>query len=118
MDRQDLIDALSDRFSDRLDYDTTTRRQAEWAVELLEELGVLPNWQPIDSAPKDSHSRLVWCPERLNIYIVTWSHNGEWVHFGSGGRPLTQEATHWAPLPVAPTPAIADLLEQIKDRAP
>jgi hypothetical protein len=21
-------------------------------------------WRPIETAPKDSHSRLVWCPER------------------------------------------------------
>jgi hypothetical protein len=39
--RQDLIDAISDRLEDRQDIDTTMRKCAVIAVEVLEELGVL-----------------------------------------------------------------------------
>lgn len=60
-------------------------------------------WQPIETAPRTNHSLLVWCPERKNIYIVSWrSHTEEWEHFGALGRALTEYPTHWMPLPEPP----------------
>lgn len=59
-------------------------------------------WMPIETAPKDSKSRLVWCPERKNQYLVYWNKDEEnWWHFGSSGR-LNEEPTHWQPLPKPP----------------
>ena len=29
-------------------------------------------WMPIAEAPRTSKSLLVWCPERQNIYVVSW----------------------------------------------
>ena len=62
-------------------------------------------WRPIESAPKDSHSRLVWCPERKNTYAVTWAKiwsddEGFWQVFG--GSRLDETPTHWLPLPKRP----------------
>lgn len=65
--------------------------------------GVPDGWRPIETAPQTSKSRLVWCPERQNIYIVSWRDGEGWLHFGSLGRPLTEEPTDWRPLPDSPT---------------
>jgi len=68
----------------------------------------MSEWQPIETAPRTSQSRLVWCPERQNIYVVCWWDNKElspgpgWIHFGSGGGSLTETPTHWMPLPEPP----------------
>jgi hypothetical protein len=65
-------------------------------------------WQPIATAPKTSLARLVWCPERQNIYVVSWWDNGRdepgasWVLFGGGGGTLMEAPTHWMPLPEPP----------------
>lgn len=60
-------------------------------------------WRLISTAPRNTHSILVWCPERMNTYIVYWTHsNSTWTHFGSLGRTLTEEPTHWMPLPEPP----------------
>lgn len=63
-------------------------------------------WQPIETAPKTSKARLVWCPERQNTYIVSWSDTPPgWLFFGGGGRDLQEDATHWMPLPEPPEQA-------------
>jgi hypothetical protein len=60
-----------------------------------------PPWQLIESAPKTSRSRLVWCPELQNTYLVYWVYNG-WHHFGGMFEPLDETPTHWMPLPAPP----------------
>lgn len=62
----------------------------------------MSEWQPIETAPKTSQSRLVWCPERQNIYCVSW--HGEWLLFGGGISALNETPTHWMPLPPPPSP--------------
>ena len=66
--------------------------------------GIAPSgeWLTIDTAPKDGPAFLVWCPERLNIYLVGSDHDdGMWHVFG--GRRLESEVpTHWMPLPSPP----------------
>lgn len=65
-------------------------------------------WQPIETAPKDSKSRLVWCPVYRNTYIVSWivpfgekPEGGYWAHFGPSVE-LRERPTHWMPLPEPP----------------
>ncbi len=59
-------------------------------------------WRPIETAPKDSTARLVWCPERQNIYAVTWLAKKGWLIFG--GRLLADDEapSHWRELPAPP----------------
>lgn len=57
-------------------------------------------WQPIATAPKDSRARLVWCPERQNIYAATWLQGHGWQIFG--GRLLGEAPSHWMELPPPP----------------
>jgi hypothetical protein len=63
-------------------------------------------WHPIYTAPQGSAAILVWCPERQNIYVVTWWDNGNngpgWVHFGGLGGSLMEMPTMWQPLPLDP----------------
>lgn len=61
-------------------------------------------WLPIESAPRTTRSILVWCPERQNQYMVSWDdryEEGEWRTVG-GWTALTEQPTHWQPLPAAP----------------
>lgn len=65
-------------------------------------------WQPMETSPKTSMARLVWCPDRQNIYVVGWWDNGmshpgpAWCHFGGSGGTLVETPTHWMPLPEPP----------------
>lgn len=59
-------------------------------------------WQPIETEPKDSKARLVFCPENKCIFCVSFdARDGTWLYFGGGGT-LFYEPTHWMPLPGAP----------------
>ena len=65
----------------------------------------MSEWQPIETAPKDRRSRLVWVPGNQCIYCVSWGDHDErpgWYVFGGGWRSMVQEATHWMPLPEPP----------------
>jgi hypothetical protein len=65
----------------------------------------MSEWQPIETAPKTTHSILAWCPERQNTYVICWLQGldepGCWAHFG-GGHMLDEAPTHWMPLPEPP----------------
>jgi len=65
----------------------------------------MTEWQPIETAPRGGKSFLVWCPDRLNIYLVWRSDKvgAEMTHFGShSSQSLTETPTHWMPLPDPP----------------
>lgn len=67
------------------------------AGELVQ--GEVDNWLPIESAPRDGASVLVWCPTDGSV-IASWVvDDGCWfcMHFGS-----FDDATHWMPLPEPP----------------
>lgn len=60
-------------------------------------------WQPIESAPTDGRSVLVFCPrasdhgyERIRL---TWQKDGKW----QGANNTSWPPTHWMPLPAPPT---------------
>lgn len=78
------------------------------AVEMLRVASVADpvGWRPIETARKDTHAILVWCPERRNQYAATWyAPYGGWTVFGAGGTRILEEITHWRPLPDDPIPA-------------
>ena len=61
-------------------------------------------WQPIESAPTDGRSVLVFCPrasdhgyERIRL---TWRKDEKW----QGANNTSWPPTHWMPLPPAPQP--------------
>ena len=74
---------------------------AEAAIQELQ-AQLQSQWQPIETVPRDSRARLVWCPDRQNIYAVSYQGRRGWLIFGGGV--LTQEPTHWMPLPPPPSP--------------
>jgi len=77
--------------------------EAYRALSRLSPATTATGWQPMETVVKDSKSRLVWCPERKNIFIVAWNKYDEcWEHFGGGGN-LTEEPAAWMPLPPAPS---------------
>lgn len=63
-------------------------------------------WRPIAECGYPTRSILVWCPERRNIYNVSWDCHmgtlGRWRIFGGLGDILTEEPTHFMPLPEPP----------------
>lgn len=66
-------------------------------------------WMPIETAPKDTKARIVWCPAWRNTFIVSWLvpfgepiDNGYWAHFGGACTKLSERPTHWMPLPQPP----------------
>lgn len=69
-------------------------------IETIRRALVAQRWQPIETAPDASEAILVWCPDRLNMYLVTWQ--GMWCHFGPGFHTLQETPTHWVPLPEPP----------------
>lgn len=59
-------------------------------------------WQPIETAEKSSRAILVWCPERRNIYTVSWSDiEDEWLIFGGYAR-LDEFPIAWRSVPTPP----------------
>lgn len=70
-------------------------------------------WRPIETCPKTSKARLVWCSAWRNTYIVSWTGplddnawpdhaRGFWAHFAEGSHSLNQVPTLWQPLPSPP----------------
>lgn len=56
-------------------------------------------WQPIETAPKDGRTMLLWCGtvERLGGWVL-YNEQGTWAFDGGHeGQP-----THWMPLPERP----------------
>lgn len=69
-----------------------------------------PQWQPIETAPKDETVILVWHVTKLNPYAGFDTNIkkarylpdlGEWQVEGVGGN-VPPAVTHWMPLPDAP----------------
>jgi hypothetical protein len=65
-------------------------------------------WQDIKTAPQSRGAYLVYCPDRMNTYIVVWRDEEAWgmpgwFHFGGGTNArLTEEPSHWQSLPGNP----------------
>lgn len=77
------------------------------------------DWQPIETAPRDSKARLVWCPENRCTYCVSWGtfwisgvENSGWLVFGGCHRDVIQRCTHWLPLPSPPALSLSPPLQK------
>jgi hypothetical protein len=89
---------------DELAFRLGARGGAEETLAMVLRVVRAEQWQPIETAPRDNHARMVWCPEAMNIYIVTWwQQENAWAHFGGAGRILMEAPTHWMPLPSPPS---------------
>lgn len=77
--------------------------------------GIVPQWQPIETAPKDGTSVLVydksWCCGGPKISTSRWiaykQRDGSLVWSVKGGFSGVTQATHWMPLPKGPEMAKA-----------
>ena len=79
----------------------------------------MTDWQPIETAPKDNHARLVWCPQNQCIYCVAWEKGDAelgisegWSIFGGMSVDYRLTPTHWMPLPKPPQPHPSEAVQQ------
>ncbi len=112
IDRQ--ADTLATRTIERDAAERTAQGLAERVTLLEAELAAARmgladrEWQPIETAPRNSTARLVWVPENQCAYCVSWdrgdgpSRPPGWSVFGGGWRSMIQRATLWRPCPAPP----------------
>ena len=71
----------------------------------------MPEWQPIETAPTDLTTVLLW--DRFGCCNIAYHRNGEWIALNNGGEVYEEDArgsefakvdgaTHWMPLPEPP----------------
>jgi hypothetical protein len=69
-------------------------------------------WQPIETAPKDGTTVLLWVRGITHPVVAFWqvggiiSEDGFWLHFLLGQFDFVEvkDPTHWMPLPTPPEP--------------
>lgn len=80
-----------------------TRQDDEGRIlSVIWEVSQVPDWRPIESAPRGTEAILVWCPSRRNTYVVSWkkwAHKECWVHFSPGYPELEELPSLWRPVP-------------------
>lgn len=67
----------------------------------------MSEWQPIETAPKDGQSLLVWCPIRNRggrATVAYWDDYWSLTHPGGWAEDDDCDPTHWMPLPAPPKP--------------
>ena len=99
----DLIAIIAQGITDGTDLDCTAETQAREVLRQLRAAGVMPQWQPIETAPKDGTRVLVWRRDEdgythrrvgvdhFNVEIGKWWRSRRDMY-----------PTHWMPLPEAP----------------
>ena len=96
---------MSDKFNEsvREQIELRNKRGALAPEQETPRSASVQGWQPIETAPKTSRGRLVWCPEIKCTFIVSWhDRTAEWLIFGGHGACLRYTPTHWMPLPDPP----------------
>ncbi len=92
----------------RLGYAETEGKFFDYVTEslgsILAALRAVPDWQPIETAPKDGDDILVWGPG-LCCLVVGWDDSGDldfpWATL-DGPKYFDKAFTHWMPLPRPP----------------
>ncbi len=93
--------SVKDAKEDCLALVAEVRRLRAAAADALErEAGM--GWQPIETAPKDGHNILAWCPNNQCHYTV--ASRGKGFQFFGSWLECTHNLTHWQPLPDPPPP--------------
>lgn len=59
-----------------------------------------PRWQPIETAPRDGSTILVWFDKAERHFMLYW-FNDSWCFIGGNIRP-SYDPSHWMPLPKPP----------------
>lgn len=77
----------------------TIRRCLE--AQLAAPVNSVPDWQPIETAPKDA-TRFLACADASYILPIYWRNDQGWAR--DAYSPLWENITHWMPLPQAPKP--------------
>lgn len=85
----ELDDYWAQRLEEGLGFTVSTRQAMDAITAAL-----APQWQPIESAPKDGTRLMLW-DSRNGGYAVT----GAWV---AGSADDHETITHWQPLPDGP----------------
>jgi hypothetical protein len=111
----DLIEIIADGIVDGTDMDCTPADQARAVLKALRDAGVLPQWHPIETAPKKHNHEGASCGP-LVLLASTYGH----LAVGYWGRGIANASegwcnphdhlpmqywnafTHWQPLPEAP----------------
>src|SRR5574343_966799 len=87
------------------DMPTFIMKESEWIAALLDalkELGVeVPQWMPIDTAPKDGRTLVGYMPKQ-SPYLehIRWLNTGDWAGWVYQREQLLEEysaSTHWMP---------------------
>lgn len=89
MTDQEIINIIAQGIVDGTDLDCTAETQAREVLRQLRAAGVLPQWQPIETAPKDGTVFDIWVAGAGRIVNVKHAR----AYHG---------ATHWQPRPEAP----------------
>jgi hypothetical protein len=89
---------IASRYSDVLASET---RDLAAAID-----GIVPKWQPIETAPRDGEWISLWCkgqPLSLPAGVPAfWEDDLGWVAVRDDDLLLTDNPTHWMPLPAPP----------------
>jgi hypothetical protein len=92
------VNTLSNRWKD------VTYEEVDAFLKSLASDEPFDPWLPIETRPpEEKRSMLVYCAGYRNIYTA-FHEAGFWWHFAGGTRRLTEEPTHWMPLPEPPKP--------------
>lgn len=63
---------------------------------------LVPQWQPIKTAPRDGTDVLLWWPHWYGIPMPGWFDHSYWSTHGELDDPNGPGPTHWMPLPAPP----------------
>lgn len=90
----------------------------EHAALIVKAVNAYREWQPIESAPRDGS--VIWLylagegyhgPRRCDITTGVWTDSGWYVIADGYAGVVSDQPTHWMPLPAAPEPALTEPTE-------
>jgi len=94
-DRADAEKATDEKLSAQMD-----AAIAAYEAEAVQPVQAAPNWQPIETAPKDGKESLFYTEEMGQVVMYWEGRDKRWETGFNEGDSLTP--SHWMPLPAAP----------------